>query len=96
MTTGVGTPIMDVKVRQAIGHAIDMDTIIESIFSGYATRSVGFLSPGNLGYQDAPPVTYDVEMAKSLLKEAGFENGFDIGKTDTPVTTKSARRFRAI
>ncbi len=79
MTTGVGTPIMDVKVRQAIGHAIDMDTIIESIFSGYATRSVGFLSPGNLGYLDAPPVTYDVEMAKSLLKEAGFENGFDIG-----------------
>lgn len=79
ITTGKGTPVENVKVRQAIGHAIDMDTIIQSIFGGYATRASGFLTKGNLGYVETEPVKYDVEQAKSLLKEAGYENGFDIG-----------------
>lgn len=79
LTTGKDTPIMDVKVRQAIGYAIDVQTIIDTIFSGAATRSVGFVSQTNLGFDKAEPVPYDVEKAKALLKEAGHENGFDIG-----------------
>jgi peptide/nickel transport system substrate-binding protein len=79
MTTGLDTPIMDVKVRKAIAHAIDVQTIIDSIFSGAATRSIGFVAKGNLGYQESEPVPYDVEQAKALLTEAGYPDGFEIG-----------------
>ncbi len=79
LSTGKGTPIMDPKVRQAIAYAIDMDAIIESILGGGATRSVGFVGPGNLGFDNATPVPYDPAKAKQLLAEAGYPNGFEIG-----------------
>lgn len=79
MTTGVDTPIMDVKVRQALAAAIDVQTIIDSIFSGAATRASGFLKEGNLGFDGAEPVPYDPEQAKALLAEAGYPDGFEIG-----------------
>ena len=79
MTTGLDTPIMDVKVRQAIAHAIDVQTIIDAIFSGAASRTVGLMTAGNLGFVEMEPVAYDVEQAKALLAEAGYADGFDIG-----------------
>ncbi|MBX3014872.1 MAG: ABC transporter substrate-binding protein [Caldilineaceae bacterium] len=79
MTTGLDTPIMDVKVRQAIAHAIDVQTIIDSIFSGAASRAVSLMTQNNLGYVDTEPLAYDVEQAKTLLAEAGYADGFTIG-----------------
>ena len=79
ITTGLDTPIMDVKVRQALAYAIDVQTIIDSIFSGAAVRSAGFLKDGNLGYDGADPVPYNFKKAKALLTEAGYPDGFDIG-----------------
>jgi len=79
MTTGLDTPIMDVKVRQAIAHAVDVQTIIDSIFSGAASRAIGLVTQNNLGYVDAEPIPYDVEQAKALLTEAGYPDGFAIG-----------------
>ena len=79
ITTGKETPVIDVKVRQAMAYAIDVQTIIDSIFSGAATRAAGFVAQGNLGFDNADPVPYDVEKAKALLVEAGFADGFPIG-----------------
>ena len=79
MTSGIDTPIMDPKVRQALAYAIDTQTIIDSIFGGKATRGVGFVGVGNLGFDNAEPVPYDVEQAKALLTEAGYPDGFSIG-----------------
>ena len=79
MTSGIDTPIMDPKVRQALAYAIDTQTIIDSIFGGKATRGVGFVGVGNLGFDNAEPVPYDVEQAKALLTEAGYPDGFAIG-----------------
>jgi peptide/nickel transport system substrate-binding protein len=79
MTTGVGTPIMDVNVRRALAHAVDVDTIIDTIFSGYASRAVGFVNEGNLGYQPTEPVAYDPDLARQLLADAGYPDGFTIG-----------------
>ncbi|RIK43383.1 MAG: hypothetical protein DCC55_05865 [Chloroflexi bacterium] len=78
MTTGIGTPIMDVQVRKALAHAIDVQTIIDTIFSGYATRAVGFVAPGNLGHQPIDPVAYDPDLAQQLLADAGYPDGFEI------------------
>lgn len=79
ISTGKGTPVEKPEVRKAIAYAIDMDTIIKSLFDGYATRSVGFVSSANLGFDGADPVPYDVAKAKELLTAAGYPNGFDIG-----------------
>lgn len=79
ITTGLDTPIMDLKVRQAIAHAIDVPTIIDSIFSGAASPAIGLVTANNLGYLAADPVAYDVEQAKALLTEAGYPDGFTIG-----------------
>jgi peptide/nickel transport system substrate-binding protein len=78
VSTGKGTPIEDPKVRQALAYAIDMEGIIDAIFDGFATRSVGFVSSANLGFDNAEPVPYDPEKAKALLAEAGYPNGFEM------------------
>jgi len=66
MSTGIGTPIEDQLVRQAMSYAIDYDAIIERLFDGYAERVSGFIIPGNLGYDPSvAPYPYDPEKAKS-------------------------------
>lgn len=79
MTTGVGTPIEDKLVRQAMSYAVDYDAIVERIFEGYAERTAGLVVPGNLGYDPSiEPYPYDPEKAKELLAEAGYPDGFAI------------------
>lgn len=72
-----GSPLADVKVRQAISYAIDSQAICDSVGKGkvfvssqYAVEGTPFYNPEVAGYN------YDVEKAKGLLKEAGYENGF--------------------
>ena len=80
MTTGVGTPIENKKVRQAMSYAIDYQAIIDNIFNGKAERTAGFVVPGNLGYDPSiEPYPYDPEKAEELLAEAGYADGFEIG-----------------
>ena len=80
LTSGVGTPLEDVQVRQAMNYAIDRQAIIDALFNGYADLSTGFNTPDNLGYNpDLEPYAYDPEKAKELLTEAGYPDGFEIG-----------------
>jgi peptide/nickel transport system substrate-binding protein len=76
MTTGVGQPTMDPKVRQAMNYAVDVDGIIKALFSGYGKRAAGFVTTGELGYGTVKPFTYDPAKAKQLLADAGYPNGF--------------------
>jgi len=76
ITTGVGAPTEDPKVRQAMNYAVDVQAIIDSLFSGYAKRSTGYVATGELGYGVVEPFEYDPEKAKALLAEAGYPNGF--------------------
>jgi peptide/nickel transport system substrate-binding protein len=78
ITTGVGTPLEDPMVRQALTHAVDVDAIIEALFEGFATRSVGFVGPTDLGFDGAEPVAYDPELALQLLSDAGYPDGFEM------------------
>jgi len=67
-------PILkNVKVRQAIAHAIDRQTILEHLMKGQASLATGLLSPVNWAYEaDVKTYDYDVEKAKALLDEAGY------------------------
>ncbi|MCF6093863.1 ABC transporter substrate-binding protein [Microaerobacter geothermalis] len=72
-------PFDNVKVRQAMNYAIDMDTIVEKVLEGYATRLAGPLLANGFGTNpDLKPYPYDPEKAKQLLAEAGYPNGFQL------------------
>lgn len=70
-------PLDNPKVRLAISCAINREKIARGIYHGYSTPSSSLIPKGITGYLESP-VTYDPEAAKRLLKEAGYENGFEI------------------
>jgi peptide/nickel transport system substrate-binding protein len=80
LTTGVGQPTEDVRVRQAMNYAVDRQAIVDSLFGGFARLSTGFVTPSNLGFDDTlEPYPYDPDLARSLLDDAGYADGFTIG-----------------
>ncbi len=71
-------PFNDVRVRRALNHAIDVQTIINKILGGTAERMNGPLFKTTLGYdKNVPLFKYDPALAKKLLAEAGYANGFE-------------------
>lgn len=72
-----GSPLADVKVRQAISYAIDSQSIAENVDYGITFVSKEYAVEGTPFYNDAVKgYDYDAAKAKELLKEAGYENGF--------------------
>ena len=69
--------LADVKVRQAISHAIDRDFVVKTIFLGYAQPSTGIVPKNAPEFYDASVPTYEfsVEKANALLDEAGYPRG---------------------
>jgi peptide/nickel transport system substrate-binding protein len=71
-------PFDDVRVRRAVNHAVDIDTIIDKILLRTADRMNGPFFKTTLGYDPSiPPFPYDPELAKKLLAEAGYADGFE-------------------
>ena len=70
-------PFDNIKVRQAVAHALNREELIQGNGSGYGTPIGTHFSPANSNYVDLiGTYAYDPEKSKALLKEAGFENGF--------------------
>lgn len=77
-----GSPTADNRVRKAMYMAINEDEIIAKIMRGHATPAAQVPDPPTIGYNATiKRLAYDPEMAKKLLKEAGYESGFDITLT---------------
>ena len=69
----------DPLVRQAISYAIDREAIIAGIYDGVGTEAIGPLAPAVFGYdENVEGITYDMDRAKELMAEAGYEDGFEI------------------
>ncbi len=87
-----GTPYEDIRVRQAIAMAINEEEIIKTIMRGQATPAAQIPDIATIGYDPSlTRLAYNPEKAKALLKEAGYENGFDItiaGPNDRYVNDK--------
>ena len=76
-TNNLMPPLDNVKVRQAIAHAIDRQAIIDGAMFGYGTPIGTHFAPHNPAYLDLTGQSaYDPEKAKALLAEAGFADGF--------------------
>jgi peptide/nickel transport system substrate-binding protein len=70
--------LKDVRVRQAIVHAINNEGIVKKIMKGFATAA-GQQSPtGYAGHNEELVPRYDLKKAKELMKEAGYEDGFTL------------------
>lgn len=73
-------PFKDKRVRKAFAHAIDLNAIKKAIMRGAATPSGVMWAPQIQGYNKASnnPYKYDKVLAKKLLKEAGYPDGFTV------------------
>jgi peptide/nickel transport system substrate-binding protein len=70
--SGANPALQDVRVRQAIAHAIDRETIVNSLLPEGAEQAIEFMPPTVDGWaDDVTTYDYDPEKAKSLLAEAG-------------------------
>ena len=74
----LGTPLADVRVRQALAYAIDLDAIVESLFDGKAEKAISFTSPGDWLNTDIPVYEYNPEKAKELLAEANWPSDYTL------------------
>lgn len=71
-------PLSDVRVRRAIGHAIDRNAINDGAVAGLGKPIGTHFPPNNPDYLDlTAQSSYDIAKAKALLREAGLANGFE-------------------
>jgi len=77
MNTAV-EPLGNNLVRKAIKYAIDYDGIINEILAGAAVKAQTVIPYGFFGFNPSMPYYRDVNKAKGLLAEAGYEDGFTI------------------
>jgi len=65
--------LKDVRVRQAIGHAIDRQAIVDHLRRGLATVADGMMPPTNWAHEaNVVVLDYDPDQARALLDEAGY------------------------
>lgn len=72
-------PLTDVRVRQAIAHAIDVPTLLAQLLAGRGTIAAGVIPPTLEGFDTArQPYAYDTLAARALLADAGYAQGIDL------------------
>ena len=74
-------PFKDVRVRQALYHAIDIETMKTKLMNGQSFPTGG-ITPSPLGSYNDPQIEsrlpFDVAKAKALMAEAGYADGFEV------------------
>ena len=77
-------PIGDVRVRRAMDHALNRQALAERAMQGGATAGGQIAAPGLLGHVPGlEPAKYDPALAKKLLAEAGYPQGFNLALSCT-------------
>jgi len=97
MTTSMVTfntqkaPFDQLKVRQAVAHAINKQDLVDFVWGGMARVSDSPVLPECFGYtEDVAKYEYDPGKAEQLLAEAGYGDGFAVDFVISPWFGKSA------
>ena len=78
--------LADKRVRQALAHTIDIQTVIDKLFYGFATPTNGLIDSGREYYhRDLPIRQQDFDRARRLLAEAGWTDSNGNGTVDKVV-----------
>lgn len=98
---GPSAPLRDLKVRQAINHAIDRDKMAKELVGEGVIPINTICFPSQFGCTDegAKRYPYDPAKAKALLSEAGFKDGFEVdlfGYRDRSQTEAMVNYLRAV
>jgi len=88
-TTNIVDPnakMANLKLRQAIGYAVDNATLGESFYNGLRFLATTVITPRHVSYQnkELTGYNYDPEKAKQLLDEAGYKDVNDDGFREDP------------
>jgi peptide/nickel transport system substrate-binding protein len=79
MNTIKGGPLSDPRVRQSINYAVDVDKLIKYVFNGNGKRLATTIMPEEFGFNPSlKPYPYDLQLAKELLKKAGYADGITL------------------
>ncbi len=74
-------PFKDVRVRKALYHAIDIETMKVKLMNGQSFPTGG-ITPSPLGSYNDPQIEsrlpFDLAKAKALMTEAGYGDGFEV------------------
>ncbi len=90
-------PLSDVRVRQALNHAVNRPLINKALFNDKAILCRGPISPRTLGADPGlKPYEYSPEKAKKLLADAGYPNGFEIRLAFSPYMPQVQEQAEAI
>lgn len=78
--------LADVKVRRALAHLVDVEETIETVFYGLAEPIPGPIHPSKPYFNDKlEPIQLNIERAKTLLAEAGWEDSNEDGILDKEI-----------
>ncbi|WP_417606948.1 ABC transporter substrate-binding protein [Oceanimonas baumannii] len=71
-------PFKDVRVRQAVNYAVNQEGIVKRIMRGFGTTAGQQAPAGYVGHNPDLVPLYDLDKAKALMAEAGYQDGFKI------------------
>jgi len=73
------TPLQDKRVRLAVNYAVDKEAISKQLYGGRAQPNGQLSAPNSPSWDpNVKPIPYDPAMARRLLAEAGYPNGFKL------------------
>jgi len=95
------TPMKNRQVREAIAHAVDRDAMVKNLVRGdsHVVNAACFRSQFGCTEEGIKRYGYDPALAKKLLAEAGYAEGFDIeiyAYRDRPWTEAIIGYLRAV
>jgi ABC-type transport system substrate-binding protein/signal transduction histidine kinase len=72
-------PLANLRVRQALNHAVHKQLIVDIAEHGYGRPQRSIATPGTFGYaEDVEPYVYNPELARRILAEEGYAGGFTL------------------